>query len=132
LLIFYRGVDWRRCSHFHALAGLVEHADLGLALRRYEQFHTRAASGIVQSQRRRSLVRRAEVDGLRGEGPLDADQARSRSRARALVKLRRLDEAEAVLMSTETSLHVLAYNLKRVMRVLGVAQMIRAMQSARA
>lgn len=35
-------------------------------------------------------------------------------------------------MSTETSLHVLAYNLKRVMRVLGVAQMIRAMQSARA
>lgn len=35
-------------------------------------------------------------------------------------------------VSTEMSLHVLAYNLKRVMSVLGTAEMMRAMQLAKA
>jgi hypothetical protein len=35
-------------------------------------------------------------------------------------------------VSTEMSLHVLAYNLKRVMNILGIARTMRAMQLARA
>jgi hypothetical protein len=35
-------------------------------------------------------------------------------------------------VSTEMSLHVLAYNLKRVMRVLGTAETMRAMKLAKA
>ena len=35
-------------------------------------------------------------------------------------------------VGTEMSLHVLAYNLKRVMRVLGIAKTMKAMQFARA
>jgi hypothetical protein len=35
-------------------------------------------------------------------------------------------------VSTEMSLDVLAYNLKRVMRVLGTAETMRAMQMAKA
>jgi hypothetical protein len=32
-------------------------------------------------------------------------------------------------VSTEMSLHVLAYNLKRVMRIIGIGPMMRAMQA---
>ena len=32
-------------------------------------------------------------------------------------------------VSTEMSLHVLAYNLKRVMRILGIGEMMRAMSA---
>ncbi len=35
-----------------------------------------------------------------------------------------------VNVATEMSLHVLAYNLKRVMRILGVANLITAMRMA--
>ena len=35
-------------------------------------------------------------------------------------------------VGTEMSLHVLAYNLKRVMSVLGIAKTMKALQSARA
>lgn len=35
-------------------------------------------------------------------------------------------------VGTEMSLHVLAYNLKRVMRILGVAKATKAMKLARA
>ena len=34
-------------------------------------------------------------------------------------------------VGTEMSLHVLAYNLKRVMSVMGIAQMMQAMQAMR-
>lgn len=37
-----------------------------------------------------------------------------------------------VNVATEMSLHVLAYNLKRVIRILGVANLINAMRLARA